>query len=106
MTATYTWDVFCSLDGFGSVNGGNWRGYRGTQGPELLEQRLAEYGTVQRMVFGANTYRAFARMLVSSTEQSEVHEPLGHPDEEPAGNRGVDHVGGAPRLAGRDGRGR
>jgi hypothetical protein len=28
MTATYTWDVFSSLDGFGSVNGGNWRRVR------------------------------------------------------------------------------
>lgn len=27
------------------------------------------------MVFGANTYRAFARMLASSTEQSEVRDP-------------------------------
>ena len=29
----------------------------------------------QRMVFGANTYRAFARMLASSTEESEVRDP-------------------------------
>src|SRR3954469_12801467 len=27
------------------------------------------------MVFGANTYRAFARMLASSSEQSEVRDP-------------------------------
>ena len=27
------------------------------------------------MVFGANTYRAFARMLATSTEQSEVRDP-------------------------------
>ena len=27
------------------------------------------------MVFGANTYRAFARMLASSTEESEVRDP-------------------------------
>ena len=26
------------------------------------------------MVFGANTYRAFAQMLASSTEESEVHD--------------------------------
>ena len=27
------------------------------------------------MVFGANTYRAFAQMLASSTEESEVRDP-------------------------------
>jgi hypothetical protein len=34
--------------------------------PELLAHRLALYSDEQRMVFGANTYRAFARMLASS----------------------------------------
>jgi RibD domain-containing protein len=72
MTATYTFDVFSSLDGFGSVSGGDWGGYWGKQGPELLDHRLASYGEEQRMVFGANTYRAFAQMLASSTEESEV----------------------------------
>jgi dihydrofolate reductase len=74
MTATYTFDVFSSLDGFGAA-GGNWTGYWGKQGPELLDHRLALYGQEQRMVFGANTYRAFARMLASSTEESEVRDP-------------------------------
>ena len=75
MTATYTFDVFSSLDGFGSVSGGNWGGYWGKQGRELLDHRLALYGQEQRMVFGANTYRAFAQMLASSTEESEVRDP-------------------------------
>ena len=75
MTATYTFDVFSSLDGFGGISGGNWGGYWGKQGPELLDHRLALYGEEQRMVFGANTYRAFARMLASSTEESEVRDP-------------------------------
>lgn len=35
----------------------------------------ASYGPEQRMVFGANTYRAFAQMLASSTEESDVREP-------------------------------
>ena len=74
MTATYTFDVFSSLDGFGGISGGNWGGYWGKQGPELLDHRLALYGDEQRMVFGANTYRAFARMLASSTEDSEVRD--------------------------------
>ena len=74
MTATYTFDVFCSLDGFGAA-GGNWTGYWGKQGPELLDHRLAQYAGEQRMVLGANTYRAFAQMLASSTEESEVRDP-------------------------------
>jgi len=74
MTATYTFDVFSSLDGFGAA-GGDWTGYWGKQGPELLDHRLAVYAEEQRMVFGANTYRAFARMLATSTEESEVRDP-------------------------------
>ena len=67
VTAIYTFDVFSSLDGYGS-NRGNWGGYWGKQGPELLGHRLALYGEEQRMVFGANTYRRFVRLLASSTE--------------------------------------
>ncbi|WP_405392977.1 dihydrofolate reductase family protein [Streptomyces sp. NBC_01102] len=74
MTATYTFDVFSSLDGYGAV-GGNWTGYWGKQGPELLDHRLALYGDEQRMIFGANTYRVFAQMLASSTDESEVRDP-------------------------------
>jgi dihydrofolate reductase len=74
MTATYTFDVFSSLDGFGGVSDASWGGYWGKQGPELLDHRLALYGEEQRMVFGANTYRAFAQMLASSTEGSEVRD--------------------------------
>ncbi|MFI6484371.1 dihydrofolate reductase family protein [Nonomuraea sp. NPDC050663] len=74
MTASYTFDVFSSLDGFGAATG-DWTGYWGKQGPELLAHRLAVYGEEQRMVFGANTYRAFARMLSESTEDSEVRDP-------------------------------
>jgi dihydrofolate reductase len=74
MAATYTYDIFSSLDGFGAA-GGNWTGYWGKQGPELLDHRLAQYGEEQRLVFGANTYRAFAQMLESSTEESEVRDP-------------------------------
>jgi dihydrofolate reductase len=76
MTAAYTFDVFSSLDGYGSVGpGANWGGYWGKQGPEFLDRRLAVYGAEQRMVFGANTYRAFVRLLASSTEESEVRDP-------------------------------
>jgi dihydrofolate reductase len=74
MTAPYTFDVFTSLDGYGAASG-NWTGYWGKQGPELLDHRLALYDDELRMVFGANTYRAFARMLASSTDESEVRDP-------------------------------
>ncbi|MFE1025733.1 dihydrofolate reductase family protein [Streptomyces sp. NPDC058818] len=74
MTATYTFDIFSSLDGYGAA-GADWTGYWGKQGPELLDHRLALYGAEQRMVFGANTYRAFARMMASGTEESEVRDP-------------------------------
>jgi dihydrofolate reductase len=74
--ATYTFDIFSSLDGYGSYNeNGDWGGYWGKQGPELLEHRLALYSAEQRMVFGANTHRAFARMLAASTEDSDVRDP-------------------------------
>ncbi|TLF80874.1 dihydrofolate reductase family protein [Nocardia cyriacigeorgica] len=69
MAATYTFDVFSSLDGYGGVNGGDWGGYWGKQGPELLDHRLSLYATEQRMVFGANTYRTFTELLASGTEE-------------------------------------
>ncbi|MBO0844633.1 MAG: dihydrofolate reductase family protein [Nocardioides sp.] len=75
MSATYTFDVFASLDGYGSYGpGGDWGGYWGKQGPELLEHRLSLFGEEQRMVFGATTYRVFEQMLASSTEDSEVRD--------------------------------
>jgi dihydrofolate reductase len=74
MAASYTFDVFSSLDGFGSVSGGDWGGYWGKQGPELLEHRLALYGEEQQMVFGANTFRLFVEMLASGAEET-VRDP-------------------------------
>ncbi|GAA1433274.1 dihydrofolate reductase family protein [Streptomyces thermospinosisporus] len=74
MAATYTFDVFSSLDGFGAA-GGDWTGYWGKQGPELLEHRLGLYEQEQRMVFGAKTYRMFAQMVASGTENAEVFDP-------------------------------
>lgn len=72
MTAIYTFDVFSSLDGFGSTSGGDWGGYWGKQGPELLAHRLALYDAEQRMVFGANTYRHFVRVLGPGTEEPDA----------------------------------
>ena len=74
MAATYTFDVFSSLDGYGSVSGGDWGGYWGKQGPELLGHRLALFEAEQRMVFGPKTYRAFAEMLAAG-DVAEVRDP-------------------------------
>ena len=70
MTATYTFDVFSSLDGFGSHHG-DWGGYWGKQGPEFLDRRAALYGGKQRMVLGANTYREFVELLGPSPQVSD-----------------------------------
>ena len=76
MTATYTFDVFASLDGYGTYSGdGDWGGYWGKQGPELLDHRLASFEEDQRMVFGATTFRQFVDMLATSTEGAEVRDP-------------------------------
>ncbi|MFI2334592.1 dihydrofolate reductase family protein [Nocardia rhamnosiphila] len=76
MTATYTFDVFSSLDGYGSYGeGGDWGGYWGKQGPELLDRRFELFGTEQRMIFGANTFRQFVEMLGASHEESGVGDP-------------------------------
>src|SRR3954449_8331282 len=74
MTATYTFDVFSSLDGYAAASSG-WSGYWGKQGPELLDHRLDLYSSDQRMVFGATTYREFTGMLASSTEGDDVRDP-------------------------------
>jgi dihydrofolate reductase len=77
MTAVYTFDVFCSLDGFGSYGeGGDWGGFWGKQGPEFLDRRLAQYRAEQRMVLGANTFRQFVQLLDPLTEDSERTDPL------------------------------
>ena len=65
MPATYTFDIFSTLDGYGSYGpDGDWGGYWGKQGPEFLDHRLALYSQEQRMVLGANTFREFVQMLI------------------------------------------
>ena len=100
MTATYTWDVFCTLDGYGTYGpDGDWGGYWSKQGPELLEYRASLFDTPQRMVFGATTFRENADILLRSEDphnqdewnrrtlrmpatviSSTVHDTLGWPD--------------------------
>ena len=77
MTAPYTFDVFSSLDGYGSYGGdGDWGGYWGKQGPEFLERRLALLGAEQRMVLGATTFREFLQMLGSSVVGPDTIDPV------------------------------
>jgi dihydrofolate reductase len=78
MSAAYTWDVFSTVDGFGAPIPGTWGGYWNKQGAELLDHRLSLYREEQRMVFGANTYRLFARferLRGSSPEFDKVGDP-------------------------------
>ena len=103
MTATYTFDVFSTLDGYGSYNSsGDWGGYWGKQGPEFLDRRLASYSEEQRMVLGANTFREFAGGAGPEHRGVRGERPGEHPDEEHADDGGVDDAGRTPRLAGRD----
>ena len=81
MTATYTFDVLCTLDGFGSYSeAGDWGGYWGEQGPEFLARRLAQYAEEQRMVLGATTFRTFLEMLgpVPDAELDRVNHRMKH----------------------------
>ena len=76
MTATYTFDVFSSLDGYGSYDPpGDWGGYWGKQGPEFLQRRREVYGTDHRLVLGANTYRMFAEIFGASTGEPDPDDP-------------------------------
>jgi dihydrofolate reductase len=76
MTATYTFDVVATVDGYGSYDEhGDWGGFWGKQGPEFLDHRLAQYEAEQRMVFGATTFRQFLEMLGPSTAWSDL-DPL------------------------------
>ena len=75
MTAVYTWDVFSTLDGYGSYGeDGDWGGYWGKQGPELLEHRAALFDTEQRMVFGATTFRENAQIMSSGLDPNSLDE--------------------------------
>jgi dihydrofolate reductase len=64
VTASYTFDAYCTLDGYGSYGpAGDWGGYWSKEGPEFLQRRLALIGPEQRMVLGANTFREWLELL-------------------------------------------
>ena len=66
--ATYTVDLFTSLDGFGSGPVGYW----GKEGPELIEwhNRTFFTGEGETLVLGANTYRLMAGFAEESADGS------------------------------------
>jgi len=76
MTATYTWDIFQSLDGYGEATD-DWGGYWGKQGPELLEHRKQLFEHDMRMVFGAKTFTMFAEMRENAAKYPDVLDPWG-----------------------------
>jgi dihydrofolate reductase len=64
LTAPYAFDVFSTLDGYGSyAPEADWGGYWSKQGPEFLDRRLALYREPQRLVLGANTLRMFMQSM-------------------------------------------
>ena len=65
-----------TLDGYGSYNeAGDWGGYWGKQGPQLLEQCLRLYSSEHRMVFGATTMRVNIAMLGPNTDGAVTPDP-------------------------------
>jgi dihydrofolate reductase len=77
LTAIYTFDVFCTIDGFGSYDSnGDWGGYWGKQGPEFLDRRLAQYNEEQRLVLGATTFTDFIHFLGPGSADSSALDPV------------------------------
>ncbi|WP_412537963.1 dihydrofolate reductase family protein [Longispora sp. K20-0274] len=68
MTATYTFDIFTTLDGYANHKG-DWGGYWGKQGPEFLAHRAAAYRDPLRMVLGARTYQSNAPFLAEGFDR-------------------------------------
>ncbi|POM22595.1 hypothetical protein BTM25_55450 [Actinomadura rubteroloni] len=73
MTATYTFDIFSTLDGFANHNG-DWGGYWSKQGPEFLAHRATAYRDPLRMVLGANTYTSNAPFLDPDFDRGQFDE--------------------------------
>src|SRR6478752_1446129 len=75
MTAIYTWDVFSTLDGYGTyADGADWGGYWSKQGRGLLEHRATLFDTEQRMVFGATTFRETAAIMSAGIDPNTLDE--------------------------------
>jgi hypothetical protein len=75
MTACYTFDVFSSLDGYGSHSGGRWGGYWGQARPRAagLPPRLVRRGAADGLQ--GQHLSAIRATLASSTVEPEVRDP-------------------------------
>jgi dihydrofolate reductase len=77
VTALYTFDVFSTLDGYGSYGeDGDWGGYWGKDGPEFLDRRLGLYREPQRLVLGGNTMRMFIEAMGPRTGSMSDVDPV------------------------------
>ncbi len=104
MTALYTFDVYSTLDGYGSYGlEGDWGGYWGKQGPEFLDRRLALYREPQRLVLGAKTMRMFMQSIGPQTGFLKDVDPVnGAMRNLPTYDSRLDDARRTPRLARRD----
>lgn len=72
MPVTYTWDVFSTVDGYGSyempLGRSGWGGYWSKQGPELLEHRARQFRQPQHLVYGATTFRENAQIFADGAD--------------------------------------
>lgn len=75
MSATYTFDIFSTLDGYAN-HSGDWGGYWGKQGPEFLADRAARYRESQHMVQGATGYSLNGLFLRPGFDRSQLDEWL------------------------------
>ncbi|WP_241246096.1 hypothetical protein [Microbacterium sp. 4R-513] len=105
MSAVYAWDVFSTLDGYGSfTEGADWGGYWSKQGPELLEHRASLFDTDQRMVYGATPFQEVAEILsrtpraIWSSGRSGRRASPSSPSVTPTLRRASCSRSGAPRL--------
>jgi dihydrofolate reductase len=77
LPALYIFDVFSTLDGYGSYGPeGDWGGYWGKQGGQFLDRRLALYREPQRLVLGANTIRMFMQSIGPRTGSLKDVDPV------------------------------
>jgi len=77
MAVSYTFDVLCSLDGYGGYDEhGDWGGYWGKDGPEFLQRRLALYSASQRLVLGATTFKTFVSMIGPHSDAGQNLDPV------------------------------
>ena len=75
MTATYTFDVFSSLDGYGSAGAATGAATGASRAPSCSTTASPCTARSSGWSSGPTRIRAFAQMLASSTEESEVRDP-------------------------------